>query len=927
MAESAFRLYLLGRFRLEKNGRPLDLTTRKIEALLAYLALHSGPHSREELAALFWGDVTDTKARASLRNALPILRKHLGATAILADRATVQLADSLWVDALIFRQEAQEFLQTAIPHTKTPRPDLYRGDLLTGFYEDWVIVERENLRQLYLDLLLKMAQQARALAQYARAITLAQQLLTHEPTAETAHQLLMSCYFARGEREAALRQYELCHRLLADELAVAPQTATTALYNTILQANPQRPPAQATVGNIPIPHTSFIGRQKETVDIHYHLQHSRLVTLTGPGGSGKTRLAIQAALELNRHQSDIVPRRFPDGIWWVELAHLTDPTFVPQAILKTLGVIDTAVTNPQDLLQSYLTDRQCLTILDNCEHLILACAQLCQNLLSTCPHLSILITSRESLDIMGETIYPVPPLTLPQRGSDTAESEAVQLFVARAATASPTFTLTPHNTAAIAQLCQQLDGLPLALELAAAQSRIFSPAQIVARLHDRFNLLTSGNRAALPHQQTLRATLDWSYDLLDTPEKRLFRRLAVFSGSFTLEAVTVICSLDAANHLGRLLNKSFLSADHHVHGTRYYLLQTIRQYAADRLSLAGEETDLYERHLNWYMQLAEQAEPELLGHKQLDWLTTLEAEQANLLAALQWAETNGHFRAALRLCGALWRFWDQRGNVHQVRQQLEKILATNHTNDLIQAKALLTAGILAYLQTDNETAVNHLQQSLTIYQQHGDLTGWALAQHHLGFTAHRRGDFATARHHYQVALNQWQQQDHAWGMAETTSVLGQLAFRAADYTTAYLLQRQSLEIRQQLGDQRGIIFSLWCLGNVAYAQQDYLLCRQYNLQALTLAQMMDDKWSLPFCLEALAYTAAAQAQWQKAAHLLAIAEKLRQTSHTPLPAVWQETFKQAQTNLQSHFGQSFAQIWQQGHEMDLATAVTLALHN
>jgi predicted ATPase len=397
-----------------------------------------------------------------------------------------------------------------------------------------------------------------------------------------------------------------------------------------LETRPQNLPAQLT---------NFVGREQELTEIQTLLRRTRLLTLTGPGGSGKTRLALQAAAE--------AIDRFEDGVFFVGVAPIFDPGLVIPMVAQVLGVPDIRGRPPLENLKDYLRDRQLLLLLDNCEHLVGACAELADALLCVCPHLRILATSREVLGVAGETIYAVPPLTLPPprdavstpTDERLAASEAVQLFVTRAAGAMPGFALSERNAPAVADVCRRLDGLPLAIELAAARIRVLAPEQIAARLEDRFRLLTGGSRTALPRHQTLRATLDWSYELLSEPERALFRRLAVFARGFTLEAAEAVCGeppdprrptperpppATVLDLLARLADKSMVVAEPTAEGpVRYRLLETLRQYGWERLGESGDAAAARRRHAHFYLEYAEAAEPELVGQTssrgQIDW--------------------------------------------------------------------------------------------------------------------------------------------------------------------------------------------------------------------------------------------------------------------------------------------------------------------
>src|SRR5579884_1061615 len=429
--------------------------------------------------------------------------------------------------------------------------------------------------------------------------------------------------------------------------------------------------------NLPVQLTSFIGREKEMEEIKRLLSRTRLLTLTGSGGCGKTRLAAQVGADLLAD--------FADGVWLVELAAIADPALVPQTVASTLGIREEPGQRLLETLQQHLKPKSLLLLLDNCEHLSAACAQLAETLLQACPNLRILASSREALGIAGELAYRVPSLSLPELPRlpsaeaalvpALARCEATRLFVERAALSYPGFALTEQNAPAVAQVCVRLDGIPLAIELAAARIKVLSADQIAARLDDRFRLLTGGSRTALPRQQTLRALIDWSYDLLSEAERTLLRRLSVFAGGWTLEAAEAVCSADALHLLTSLVDKSLAVYEEQAGEARYRLLETVREYARDRLLESGEMEEVRERHFAFFLRMAEEIEPKLTGLEQAAWLDRLEGEYDNLRAASGWALSAAEgAQAGLRLAGALWRFWEIRGHIDEGRGRLKNAL-------------------------------------------------------------------------------------------------------------------------------------------------------------------------------------------------------------------------------------------------------------
>jgi predicted ATPase/DNA-binding SARP family transcriptional activator len=890
-----FNLCLFGAFRLEpRGGDAIRLPRRKVELLLAYLALNPGAHAREKLAALFWGDTPDTQARQSLRTALATLRKTLGDAALIADRDAIQLNPDfpLWVDTREFSQTRAALPEHAI--------ELYRGDLLPDCYDDWLAAVREHLRAQSIETLAYLAQQYRAQSEYERAMAYAQKILATDPANETAFQHLMFCEMARGNRPAALAQYAACVRALRDELAVEPSPETQKLFHWIKQTAHATPDA-ARITNLPIPPTSFIGRKAELAQIKSALAETRLLTLTGAGGNGKTRLAIQVAIDLLN--------TFRDGVWWSELASVTDPALVPHVVAKSLGIGEKSQEALAETIVDSLRGKNVLLILDNCEHLIAACAQIADALLRECPHLKILATSREPLAIAGEQVWQVPtlsvPTALPTREQLMLTYESIRLFVERARAINPGFDLTEDNLLAVLQICRRLDGIPLAIELAAARIVALSAQEIAARLDDRFNLLTHGSRTALPRQQTLRALVDWSYDLLSDAERVLLQRLTVFSGGRTLDAIEQVCAFDGIapsqvlDLVTRLVAKSLLIIDRAASGgeTRYAFLDTIKYYAREKF-LDARETRA--RHLAYFLDFAERAHRELQRARQVEWLERLEREHTNLRVALRFALEQNESALALRLCNALTDFWDVRGYLGEGREWLRRALAASQATparaayawaqinagelaskqgDYTVATALTDAGLacvralgdqagiatalgvrgtLARMQSDWPAAQTWFDEALAIARALQDARLIGNALRNLGIVAEAQGRYAEARRAYEESLRLNQEMDDPRATALTLSNLGNLAQQQGEYARARELYEQILAIHRAMGARWSVAATLTNLGNLAHSQTDYAAARDYHQAGLKLMREIGDKRGIAIVLNNLANATLAQ---------------------------------------------------------------------
>jgi predicted ATPase/DNA-binding SARP family transcriptional activator len=635
-ALAQIRVNLLGGFNIEQQGQLIQLSTRKTESLLAYLVLHPQRHGREKLATLFWGDSSDTEARNSLRNALAILNKKLGHDLLLVDRQSVSINPEcpIQVDVLEFEEQVVNFLASPTSDPQQVNIELYQNDLLSDFYDEWIFPLREHYRSLFIRTLLQVTQQLRSQSEYEKAIDHARKVITFDPANERAHQQIMFCHAARGNRNAALKQYEECKQILTEELGVEPAADTIALYEWIKQTPAETNPLETRITNLPISLTSFIGRKRELNEVKEKLKSSRLLTLTGPGGSGKTRLANQIG-------TDLIDS-FHHGVWWVDLTASTDKSLVSHAIAKSLGVREVASQSLIETLAHFLHSKHLLLILDNCEHLIEPCAYIAHYLSERCSQLKILATSREALNIAGEQTWLVPTLSLPTPQKFSVidlllEYEGIRLFVDRAQTANSDFALTEMNASFVTQICSRLDGIPLAIELAAARTKLLTPEQIADRLDDRFQLLTNGKRTAPARHQTLQAVMDWSYDLLNEKEQRLFCSLAVFSGSWDLDATETICSANGhlekseiLDLLSNLVDKSLVIRGRDQNGrSRYHMLETIRQYALEVLMRSGEAQEIQKHHLDHYLRLVESTKAHLgfflPDNEMLMWLGVLHA--------------------------------------------------------------------------------------------------------------------------------------------------------------------------------------------------------------------------------------------------------------------------------------------------------------
>jgi len=711
------------------------------------------------------------------------------------------------------------------------------------------------------------------------------------------------------------------HELVVDELPAGSELWDLGLHRlkdlkrpeqifqlVDLHSPAQFPPIRSLprhLSNLPIQLTTFVGRQEELRKLKHLQAGTRLLTLAGPGGSGKTRLAEELAGELIDHH--------PDGIWFVDLAPVVDEGLVPRAVIAGLELQEQAGRTPLETVVEHCRDKKLLVLLDNCEHLVTACARLAVQLLSDCADLRLIVTSREPLNVPGETVWRVPPLSV---------AEATRLFLDRAHASAPGVVLDDSGVATVTRICRRLDGIPLAMELAAARVPMMPVEEILQRLETGLAFLAGGSRTASTRQRTLQATIDWSHDLLEVPEQVLFRRTAVFAGNFTMAACEQVCTdsglpqRDVLDLVGQLVSKSLVLV---VDG-RYRCLDTIREYALDRLEAAAEVDRTQARHADFYLQVAASRQP---GHLAA-WLNRLEEDHDNLLAALRWA-ADSDVEVGMRLANELYPFWLLRGHIAEARQSLEYMLnRISETSPLLRA-GLLDAGTFAYVAADFDVADTSIRDGLVRSEAAGDRTGVARALFLSGLLDTARGRLKAANQSLKEALRLSREDRNTRQEGEVLHQLGMVAIQGLDFTEGERLLRQSIDVRRANGrhDESGM--GLTFLSVVSMSRGDVSTARETIRGALEIGLSLRDRRSA-WSLDVLACTAAADRMPERALRLAGAAAAMFESSGQNPPAVWHQ-FTSAFINAarRALTANQATAAWDAGHALGFEEALTYAL--
>jgi predicted ATPase/DNA-binding SARP family transcriptional activator len=874
---------ILGPLEAGVDGKPVELPAAKQRALLAILLLRANePVSSELLIDELWGGAPPRSARKLLQTYVSKLRRVLGDKVLVTHPAGYavrvepgQLDLYRFGDLVDQAREAQpreaaQKLRAALA--------LWRGPPLADFrYDSFAQTAIGRLEELRLVTIEARIDADLAVGRHGDVVGELRGLVTEYPLRERLRGQLMVALYRSGRQAEALAVYRDGRRRLVDELGIEPSRFLADLERAILEqdarlALPVEPTARPTLRPrptaLPTWGSSFVGRSEEMDSVQAHLGRPdlRLLTLTGPGGAGKTRLAVEVAVRLTAD--------FRDGVLFVDLAAVRDPALVAFATVQAIGLRGIGPAEAPSELAAYLRPRRVLVIFDNFEQ-VLPAAPGVAALLTAAPAVKIIVTSRAPLRVPEEHIFPVPPLALPAAGVDLAtlaRGDAVALFLERARAARPDFALVEMNAAPVATLCVRLDGLPLALELAAARVSLLSPRAILARLGRRLDVLKSNALDIPERHRTLRAAIEWSYELLDTNEQALFRRLGVFVGGFTVdeaEAVAPETDLDVLDGVESLLHANLLRAE----GTaadepRFGMLETIREYALERLARHDEADGARNRHARFYQGLAQRAEPELRGPGQARWLEVLDAEYDNLRAALAWAAQGGEASVGLETGAALWRFWQMRGHIDEGREQLERLLETNSGSPAVRAAAELSAARCAFIQGDFAGMQRFVEDSIRVHRRIRENYSVGFALMITGTATATRGDFERGQAYLYEALSIARSLGDTWLESSALGYLGIVLIEKGDFTAARRALEDGLRWMRELGDRRSVGWMLISLGRVALGSSDHDRARLRFDEALAVERRLGDLWGIATSLHGLACVAIADGRYGEVRGLL-----------------------------------------------------------
>ncbi len=967
------RATLLGKVCLIAGQRVLgpELWSRRAARELLLLLLVTPGHRcpRERVLDVLWPEIPPNRSRTICYQNLHVLRRVLepalpsrrpsSYVTLTLDTIGLHADLNLWVDADAFEAAVCE-AERSPPMERRARlraaVALYGGDLLQDEPAcDWATARREQLRHTWQRAAVALAALDLEAGEPLASVTTLEAILIGQATAEDVHQALIRAYVAAGDQGRALRQYELCRQALQDELGIEPSATTQELVAPLRSRLCSTMPSLGSEvpwlrqRPLPAPPTPLIGRDCEIATLLDLLWHPnvRLVTLTGPGGVGKSRLAIEVAVRL---EAD-----FADGVAFVPLATVATPDAIPGAIATAFGIWTPPSDALMDRLTAALARRRLLLLLDNFEHVI-GGATVVADLLAACPHLKVLATSRAPLQLQGEHVLDVPPLALPPKRRPTLQSllrsDAGALFVQRARAAHTGFTPTEQDAAIITRICQRLDGLPLAIELAATRIRVLSPRALLARLeqamgtmsaHDiALDLIAAGSRDLPPRLRSLRQAIAWSYDLLTPEEQALFRRLAVFADGFTLEAADAVAgqeeeggrdpslvSSSVLDRLASLVDKSLVRREGGDGRDRFGMLETIRLFALEQLEASEDALAARDRHADWCLKLAEDGHPDHFSPRSSIWFARLDSEIANVRAALAWVIGHGDAERALRLASALWWFWRLQGQPSEGLHWLNRALTISASvAPPLRARAMVVAGDLAWIQGDLKSASALIADAIELWEEIGDERSATKAQLVEGYIALVRGDDDRAGVCFSRVIEMLDAREDASIIAMATINLGLLALRRGAFARAQELLELALDQCRATGFAWGIGKALEYLGDVARTTGDCCRAARLYHESLATFQAERDLWGIGSGLHNIALLATKHNRPEAATRLFgkaAVAYERLGIRSLMLPPVRSE-LEAALQHLQRSLGQAtFNSLWQDGTDLPLERAVAKAL--
>ncbi len=872
---------VLGPLEAVAEGQVVALEAAKPRALLAILLLHANePVATDRLIENLWAGRPPATAAKVLQTYVSQLRKALAADAIVTGPAGYALrVDPGRVDLHRFEAlltDAREAEPAGAAALLREALALWRGPPLADFaYAPWAQGEIGRLAELHLSAVEDRIDADLALGRHGELVGELERLVVEHPLSERMRGQLMLALYRSGRQVEALEAYRSARETLVETLGIEPGSALRRLERAILTHDPELdvavpPPEIGPAPSLRPRSTSFVGRRRELRELRALLSQVdvRLLTLTGAGGTGKTRLAVEAAAGLGD--------AFPDGVVLVELAPIVDADLVAAAMVDTFGLAQLPGSDSAEVLVAYLRARRALLVLDNFEH-VLEAAPLLANLVVGAPGVTFLVTSRVPLDISDERIYAVKALELPDTSRPfelgrLRRTEAVRLFAARARDARPDFELSESNADSVGELCVRLDGLPLALELAAARIKLLAPGDILVRLGQRLEFLKAEPGAGVPERhRTLRAAIEWSYDLLTEDEQSLFTSLAVFVGGFTLEGAEAIAGdidVDVLDGVESLLNNNLLRTERIAGGEpRFGMLETIREYALERLAERGDGEAVQRRHANFYVLLAEKADPGLFGPQQLSWLERLDAEFANICGALTWSAESAEAEAGLRIGSALWRYWQLRGSNREGRERLELLLSSRAGSNAARAKAQWVVASLASPQGDHETVCRLVEASLPVHRALGDDVVVAISLGLLGLSVLAQGDVKRARALTEEGLEIARGTRDLSTEAMLLANVGVVLAATGNLDEAEHALEESVDAARRLGNLRSVGNWLRALGSISLARHDYARAQLRFEESLAVGRTLGDRWEIAHSLSNLALVALEERD-ENAAHAM-----------------------------------------------------------